>query len=422
MTLHLPLGFRFAGLHCGIKKNPEKEDFTLVHCPGGATAAGVYTQNLVFAAPVAFDRGRTPAADIRVVAVNSGNANACTGERGLRDAQEMARLAAAAVGADEKQTLVMSTGVIGVFLPMDKIAAGAKAAAAKLASDEAAFLSAARGILTTDKGIKIASRSLVLGSREVRIAGMCKGAGMIGPKMATMLAIVMTDAPLDSATAQAALAAAVQDSFNCISVEGHMSTNDTVLLLASGAGEGSGFRVQGSGDRGQGTGDRKQATTHHSPLTGQQLAQFQAALNELCIDLARQIPDDGEGASHLITIDVQGTRTRDDARRIAQTMANSALVKTAVAGADPNWGRIVSAAGYAGVPFDPAGVSLTVNGHCLYRDGAPVAFDAKTVSAAIRASRETSLVLTLREGAAGIRFWTSDLNVDYVRFNADYTT
>lgn len=408
MTLHLPQGFRFAGVHCGIKKSPQKEDFALVHCPGGAAAAGVYTQNLVYAAPVAFDRGRTPSADIRVVAVNSGNANACTGERGLRDAQEMARLAAAAVGADEKQALVMSTGVIGVFLPMDKIAAGAAAAAAKLAADETAFLSAARGILTTDKGIKIASCTLVVGGREVRIAGMCKGAGMIGPDMATMLAVLMTDAavdPEDPRTLGGVLQHAVEHSFNCISVEGHMSTNDTVVLLDSGL-----------------AGASSSTASACSPLNDRELAQFQEALTELCVELARQIPDDGEGASHLITIDVQGARTRDDARQIAQTMANSALVKTAVAGADPNWGRIVSAAGYAGVPFDPAGVSLAINGHCLYRDGAPVAFDAKVVSAAIRASRETSIVLTLREGPGSIRFWTSDLNVEYVRFNADYTT
>ncbi len=405
MTLHLPLGFRFAGLHAGIKKNPQKEDFTLVHCPGGATAAGVYTQNLVFAAPVAYDRGRTPSADIRVVAVNSGNANACTGERGVRDCQEMGRLAAAAVGAAENQALVMSTGVIGVFLPMEKIAAGTTAAAAKLQSDEQAFLAAARGILTTDKGMKIASRSLSIDGQEVRLAGMCKGAGMIGPNMATMLAIVLTDAALAPATAQAALQSAADDSFNCISVEGHMSTNDTVLLLASGKSQESGVRSQGS-----------------DGLAGSGLALFQATLNELCIELARQIPDDGEGASHLITIEVQGARSREDARRIAQTVANSALVKTAVSGADPNWGRIVSAAGYAGVSFDPAGVGLVVNGHRLYAAGAPVAFDAKIVSAAIKGSRETSIVLTFREGPASIRFWTSDLNVDYVRFNADYTT
>ncbi|MEX2173603.1 MAG: bifunctional glutamate N-acetyltransferase/amino-acid acetyltransferase ArgJ, partial [Pirellulaceae bacterium] len=403
-SMHTPLGFQFAGVHCGIKKNAQKEDFTLIHAPGGATAAGVYTQNLVFAAPVAYDRGRTPSADIRVVAVNSGNANACTGERGLRDCHEMGRLAAAAVGVAESQTLVMSTGVIGVYLPMDNIAQGTTAAVAKLGTDETAFLSAARGILTTDRGIKVASRSLALGGREVRLAGMCKGAGMIGPNMATMLGVLLTDAALTPDGAQRVLQEAVAESFNCISVEGHMSTNDTVLLLTSGAG---------------GQGSEAEKT---SPLTGQGLASFQAALTELCIELARQIPDDGEGATHLITIEVRGAKSRADGRQIAQTIANSALVKTAVAGGDPNWGRIVSAAGYAGVPFDPAGVDLAVNGHPLYERGAPVKFDAKTVSAAIQASRETSIVLTLREGAAAIRFWTSDLNVEYVRFNADYTT
>src|SRR5262245_53084389 len=181
MAIDVPLGFRLAGVHCGIKKVAGKEDFTLIHCPGGAAAAGVYTQNLVYAAPVAFDRGRTPSKDIRVVAVNSGNANACTGQRGLTDSQQMAEVAAAVVGASQSQALVMSTGVIGVFLPMDKIAAGAQLAAAKLATDEAAFLSAARGILTTDHGHKVVSRRLTLGGSEIRLAGMCKGAGMIGP-------------------------------------------------------------------------------------------------------------------------------------------------------------------------------------------------------------------------------------------------
>jgi len=176
-----------------------------------------------------------------------------------------------------------------------------------------------------------------------------------------------------------------------------MSTNDTVLLLASGA-------------------------AGKEPLSGGELASFQKALNELCVELARQIPDDGEGASHLITLDVQGCQSRGDAQRIARTIADSALVKTAIAGGDPNWGRIVSAAGYAGVPFDPAAVDLSINGFALYERGAPVAFDAKTVSTSIKANRETNVVLTLREGSAAIRFWTSDLNVEYVRFNADYTT
>jgi len=415
MPFEVPLGFRFAGIHAGIKKNPSKEDLTLVHCPGGAVAAGVYTTNLVYAAPVAVDRQRTPSSDIRVVVVNSGNANACTGEKGLADAREMARLAAAAVEAKDHQALVMSTGVIGHFLPMEKIGEGVFVAARQLGSDEKSFTAAARGILTTDKGTKIASRAIEIGGTEIRLAGMCKGAGMIGPQMATMLCVVTTDAALTPDAAQAALRAAVDDSFNCISVEGHMSTNDTVLLLCSGRAEARGQRSEVS---------RKESpfTTHHSPLTGSDLAQFQTALNEVCIELARQIPDDGEGASHLIALEIRGCRSKDDARRIARTIADSALVKTAIAGGDPNWGRIVSAAGYAGVPFNPAGVDLSINGCSLYERGAPVAFDAKAVSTSIKGSRETSVVLTLREGDGSIRFWTSDLNVEYVRFNADYTT
>lgn len=397
MAIEVPAGFLMNGVHGGIKKNAAKEDFTLIHCPTGATAAGVYTQNLVFAAPVGFDRARTPSANIRVVAVNSGNANACTGERGMNDCQEMARLAAAACGEAESTTLVMSTGVIGVFLPMDKIANGAKLAAEKMGSDEAAFLAAARGIMTTDQFHKVVSKSIEIGGRTIRLAGMCKGAGMIGPNMATMLAIMLTDAPLEPAVAQKTLKAAADESFNCISVEGHMSTNDTLLLLASGAAGGE-------------------------PLTGSDLQEFQSALNDACSELAQQIPDDGEGASHLICIQVKGCKDRPSAQQIAQTVANSALVKTAVAGADPNWGRIVSAAGYAGVPFNPAGVGLIVNGHELYRAGAPVPFDAKTVSQAIKNSRKTDIMLTFTEGDVDGRFWTSDLNVNYVRFNADYTT
>lgn len=395
--MHLPRGFRFAGVHAGIKRNPAKEDVTLIVADEPAVAAGVYTQNLVYAAPVALDRERTPSDRIRCVVVNSGNANACTGERGLRDAHEMARLAAETCGASADQALVMSTGIIGEFLPMEKVAAGIAACSQKLGSEEASFLAAARGILTTDKGIKVASRSLVVAGEEVRIAGMAKGAGMIGPRMATLLGVLLTDARLTVADAQAALQDAIDDSFNCISVEGHMSTNDTVLLLASG-------------------------TATREPLAGADLEAFRAALKETAIELARLIPDDGEGATHLMVIDVVGTRTRDDAHRIARTIADSALVKTAVHGGDPNWGRIVSAAGYAGVPFDPSRVGLTVNGYQLYQNGAPVKFDAPTVSHAMQEQRETHIVLTLGEGDARVRFWSSDLTVDYVKFNADYHT
>ena len=395
--MHLPQGFRFGGLHCGIKKNPQKEDLALISCPGGAVAAGVYTQNLVYAAPVALDRARTPSSDIRVVVVNSGNANACTGERGLRDAEEMARLAAEACDAPAEKALVMSTGIIGHFLPMEKIATGVKRCSPELGSDDASFMAAARGILTTDKGTKTTTRAVSIGGRTINIAGMCKGAGMIGPNMATMLGVLLTDARLTPAEAQRVLKDVADASFNCISVEGHTSTNDTLLLLASGA-------------------------TGGEPLSGSGLQTFAQALTEMAIELARQIPDDGEGATHVIAIRVQGTKTRDDARQIASTIADSALVKTAIAGGDPNWGRIVSAAGYAGVKFDPAKVDLAINGHPIYKQGAPLAFDARTVSQSIKASRETAVEITFGEGRDEITFWTSDLTVDYVKFNADYST
>jgi glutamate N-acetyltransferase/amino-acid N-acetyltransferase len=331
------------------------------------------------------------------VVVNSGNANACTGQQGLHDAVEMGRLAAVTCHAESEQALVMSTGIIGEFLPMEKIAVGILAASAKLGTDEAAFLSAARGILTTDKGVKTVSRSFNFGGQEVRFAGMAKGAGMIGPRMATLLGVLLTDASLTVASAQASLTAAMEDSFNCISVEGHMSTNDTVLLLASGA-----------------------ATKE--PIQGADLAAFQSALKETAIELAKMIPDDGEGATHLMVIDVVGAKSRDDAHRIARTIADSALVKTAIHGGDPNWGRIVSAAGYAGVPFDPAGVGLKVNGYPLYEHGSPVSFNAATVSQSMHQNRETHLELSLNEGDGRVRFWSSDLTVDYVKFNADYHT
>jgi len=218
MAICVPKGFRLAGVHCGIKADPQKRDLTLVVSETAAVAAGVYTQNLVHAAPVALDRQRTPSDRIRTVVVNSGNANACTGDRGLDDARLMARLAAAACGAEEDQALVLSTGIIGEYLPMDRISRGIEAAAAQLGSGEEALMSAARGMMTTDTVPKLAGRTLPLGRAEVQITGMAKGAAMIGPHMATMLGLVLTDAALEPHVAQSQLAAAVDASFNCISV------------------------------------------------------------------------------------------------------------------------------------------------------------------------------------------------------------
>ncbi|NQT17202.1 MAG: bifunctional glutamate N-acetyltransferase/amino-acid acetyltransferase ArgJ [Planctomycetes bacterium] len=397
MAICVPKGFRLAGVYSGVKSDPRKRDLTLVVADAPAVAAGVYTQNLVYAAPVALDRQRTPSDRIRGVVANSGNANACTGDRGLDDARQMARFAADACDADEEQFLVLSTGIIGEFLPMNKISQGIRAAASELGADDDSLISAARGLLTTDTVHKLAGRTLKLASGEVQITGMAKGAAMIGPRMATMLGLILTDAALEAHTAQAQLAAVVDETFNCISVEGHMSTNDTVLLLASGA-------------------------AGRQPLAGDDLDEFGRALGEVCMELARAIPADGEGATHLVTIEVNGCTSKAAARQIAKTVAESALVKTAVAGADPNWGRIVSAAGYAGVPFDPAGVSLRLNGFLLYEAGAPAGFDEKAAADSIRQNRDTLIQLDLSEGDAAARFWTTDLTVDYVRLNADYHT
>jgi glutamate N-acetyltransferase/amino-acid N-acetyltransferase len=397
MSHNIPQGFSLSGVYCGMKRDPNKLDLALVASDRDATAVGVYTQNLVYAAPVALDRERTPSNRIRAVVMCSGVANACTGERGLADAKTMTRLAATKCGAGDDQALVLSTGVIGAFLPMEKIEAGINAAAEQLGSTTTHLNAAARAMLTTDTVIKIAARSVTLGGRTYQVTGMAKGAAMMGPNMATMLALVMTDAPLDPETAQTELRAATDVSFNCMSVDGHMSTNDTVLLMANGAAGGN-------------------------ALAGAELAAFRATLDEVCIDLAKAIAGDGEGATHLVTIDISGCASRETALAIAKTVANSTLVMTAIHGADPNWGRIVSAAGYADVPLDPKGITLHLNGHLLYRDGAPVAFDAPTVSKSISDNRDTLIQLDFSEGDAGVRFWTADLTAEYVRLNADYHT
>ncbi len=395
--ISMPRGYRMAGAYCCIKRNTSKLDCSLIVSDRPAAAAGVYTQNLVFAAPVGWDRSHTPSDAIRGVVINSGNANACTGERGDADVRRMAELAATAVGATAEQMLVLSTGVIGEFLPMEKIEVGIRAASTQLADGEDSLVAAARGMLTTDTRHKLAARTLKVGGAEVQITGMAKGAAMIGPNMATMLGVIVTDATLDSATAQKLLSAAVSDSFNCISVDGHMSTNDTVLFLANGAAGAP-------------------------RLAGHDLKTFSAALDDVCQELAKAIPADGEGATHLVTIDIVGFANRTGAWKIAKTVAESPLVKTAIAGGDPNWGRIVSAAGYANVPFDPMKVTLHLNGALLYEHGAPIDFDEAEVSRSIGENRDTSIVLDFHSGDERVRFWTTDLTAEYVRLNADYRT
>ncbi|MGE5194364.1 MAG: bifunctional glutamate N-acetyltransferase/amino-acid acetyltransferase ArgJ [Deltaproteobacteria bacterium] len=392
----LPLGFRAAGVHCGIKKDSIL-DLSLFVSDRPAAAAGVFTTNLVHGAPVKVSRGRVPRGTARGVVINSGNANACTGEQGIADAQWMTAQTAAALGCDEHDILVCSTGVIGRFLPRDKLGAGLPAAVRQLDAGPEAFLNAARGIMTTDTFPKQATRMGEIGGATVRISGTAKGAAMIAPNMATMLSVIMTDAAIQPADAQAVLSHAVDRSFNCISVEGHTSTSDTVLLLANGA-----------------------ATAQ--PLSAHDHTRFQQMLDEVTADLAQAIIADAEGADHEITIDVRGLRTRAEAHRIAKAVAESPLVKTAITGGDPNWGRIVSAAGYAGVALEEKDITLRLNDVLLYQSGAPVDFNAADVSAGLKQNRKVHIELSFPLGHEAVRFWTCDLTAEYVRLNADYTT
>jgi glutamate N-acetyltransferase/amino-acid N-acetyltransferase len=398
-TWHLARGYRFASLHCGIRSEPARDDLALLVSDVPASAAGVFTQNRVRAAPVRVCQERLPSARVRGVVVNAGNANACTGPRGLEDARRMTALVGEALGCPAEDVLVCSTGVIGRHLPMPRVEQGVRTAARQLAQGQDAFRAAANAILTTDTRIKVATRQLDLDGTAVSITGLAKGAAMIGPNMATMLAFVLSDAAVGCDELAVIARRAAGRSFNCISVEGHTSTNDSLVLLANGV-----------------------ASISDKPLQGPALARYEAAVTEVCGELAREIVADAEGATHLVTIDVEGLRDDAEAFRVARTVADSALVKTAIHGADPNWGRIVSAAGYAGVDFEETHLSLWLGDLLLYQAGVPQPFDAATASAYLRRERNVHVRLRFTLGSGRCTFWTCDLTPEYVRLNADYTT
>jgi glutamate N-acetyltransferase/amino-acid N-acetyltransferase len=390
-----PAGFLAAGVAAGIKASGNL-DLALIVADRRCAAAGTFTQNRVAAAPVQWCRSILPTDRIRAVVVNAGNANAATGAEGLANARRMADAVARKLECEPDQVLVASTGVIGRQLPIENIEAGIDRAFEALRDDPAAFDAAARAIMTTDTRPKLVRRTVDLGDRgEATILGLAKGAAMIGPNMATMLAFLVTDARVGPGQLQGMLSTAVDDSFNRISVEGHTSTNDSVILLSRQDG---------------------------LPLFDDAVKALAKAVREVCIDLARAIVDDAEGATHSIQIDVTGCRDRAEAHAIAAAVANSPLVKAAIHGADPNWGRIVSAAGYAGVPFEESEMSLSLNDIPLYESGAPLPFDAALASKSIRDNRLTRIHLRFTRGDASTRFWTSDLTAEYIRLNADYTT
>lgn len=395
----LARGYRFAGVVSGLRSEAGRRDVGAIVSDRPASAAGVFTLNRVAAAPVQVSRKRVPSAEIQGIVCCSGNANACTGAQGYIDAELMASMLGSQLQLSGDAFLVASTGIIGRLLPMSIIGSGITGAAKALRADAAALNDFAHSILTTDTTIKVATLEVNLHGTPIRFTGIAKGAAMIGPNMATMLSFILTDASIAPSLLQEALGRAVDRTFNCISVEGHMSTNDTVFVLANGAAEGQ-------------------------PITGHGLhfQQFENDLTRLCSQLARAIAEDAEGATHLVELVVEGAHTEADARLIAKTVAESALVKTALFGADPNWGRIVSAAGYSGVCFDEKDLSLRLGPYLLYDQGTPVPFDEDEVSAWMKQNRHITATLSLQQGSSRCQFWTCDLTNEYVKLNAEYTT
>ncbi|MEW5762956.1 MAG: bifunctional glutamate N-acetyltransferase/amino-acid acetyltransferase ArgJ [Bacillota bacterium] len=386
-----PAGFKAAGLNCGLKKS--KKDLALLVSEVPCAAAGLFTTNRVKAAPVLVTQEKLAFGRAQAVVVNSGNANACTGPRGLEDARAMAGITAGALGIPEELVLVASTGVIGVPLPVEKLAAGIPRAAALL--DRAGHRDAAEAILTTDTCVKEAAVTFTLGGRRVTIGGMAKGSGMIHPDMATMLAFLTTDAAIAPGVLRLALHTAADASFHMISVDGDTSTNDMVLIMANGL-----------------AGNERVATLEAA-------APFIAALKEVCMALARAIARDGEGATRLIEVRVRGAPTMADARLAARAVAASNLVKAAVFGRDANWGRIICAAGYSGARFDPDRCDIYLGSLPVARAGNGLPFDEDE---ARRILEQDPVVITLdlKSGTAEATAWGCDLTYDYVRINASY--
>ena len=401
--LHIcsPKGFRASGVYAGIKTQ-NAPDVGMIVSDLVATAAAVFTTNKVVAAPVVVGRENVAGGKLHGIVVNAGNANACTGKQGDLDARRMCHLAGIAIGCDERLVLPSSTGIIGHLLPMDKMERGIAHAGHALGRDREHALHFSDAILTTDLKRKEAATRFKLGRETVTIAGVCKGSGMIGPNMslgaphATMLAYLTTDAGVSSSVLRKLLAQAADRSFNAVTVDDHTSTNDTCAILASGM---SGAKV-------------------NSP---KRIKAFTAALDEVCQSLAYQIAADGEGATKVVKITVKSASDDASAKTIARTIANSPLVKCAMHGNDPNWGRIVSAAGYAGVKFDPSKCTLRLQGVEVFRSGRPMEFNAEALSKKL-AKEEVDVVLDCRIGKSDATCWTCDLSKEYVTINADYHT
>ncbi|MDO8963975.1 MAG: bifunctional glutamate N-acetyltransferase/amino-acid acetyltransferase ArgJ [Coriobacteriia bacterium] len=388
-----PKGFRASGVSAGIKKSG-KRDVAMIVAETAVPAAAVFTTNKVAAAPVVVSREHIADGHVRAVVVNAGNANACTGAPGLADARRMAARAAEALGCPAGEIIVSSTGVIGVAMPMDLVLPGVAAAAASL--DSAAADDAAEAIMTTDTFPKQTAVTVEAGGRTYAVGGMAKGSGMIQPNMATMLAFVTTDAPLTPEACDVALRAAVNRTFNRITVDSDTSTNDMCLLMASGVAGGDAIAADSAA-----------------------FPEVKRAIHHVCGELARMIVRDGEGATKFVEVTVRGADSEDDAELAALSIANSPLFKTALFGGDANWGRVAMAVGKSGANVDPDRLEIVFAGIPTCVDGTGLAFDEEAASAAL-AAREIEVVVDLHLGDGVATVWTCDLSYEYVRINGEY--
>jgi glutamate N-acetyltransferase/amino-acid N-acetyltransferase len=395
----LPRGFRFAATACGLKKTGAL-DLAILSSEVPASAAAVFTRNLVVAAPVLISREHLAASKgrMRAVLVNAGNANCATGAAGHAAALRSVAEAANRLGCQPQEMFVCSTGVIGVPLPLDKILKSLPIVARHQRPSARSFAELSLAICTTDTRPKTASASCKMAGKRIHLVGCAKGAGMIHPNMATMLAFVATDAAIAPRLLQKTLEEVTQRTFNAISVDGDTSTNDTLLVLANGAAGAPSIK--------------KGTTAHHA---------FAKSLEDVCRSLALQIVADGEGAQRVIEIEVRGAKSEFSARHIAATIATSPLVKTAFAGADPNWGRIFAAAGRSGESFDPAKVDIKMAGIPVLRRGQPLDFNERAASNRLLADH-VPIVVDLHSGRFSARYWTCDFTAEYVRINASYRT
>ncbi|MGZ8385871.1 MAG: bifunctional glutamate N-acetyltransferase/amino-acid acetyltransferase ArgJ [Nitrospira sp.] len=389
-----PLGFQAAGIHCGIKK-PGLLDLALCVSDVSGPIAGVFTKNRVAAAPVLLDRRHLRSHCGRAIIVNSGNANACTGKQGLVAAKTMATAVAQQLSIPVHHVFVGSTGVIGRVLPIDRITTAVPTLVARLSI--AGGAQAARAILTTDLKPKTVTVQGRIGGRVVTIGGMAKGSGMIHPNMATMLAYLTTDAAITPAALQQVLKSATNQSFNCITVDGDTSTNDTVLCLANGLAKNRLIEQDTKSCR-----------------------DFERLLTDAAQELALMICRDGEGVTKVVTIRVQGASTTAAAKRVADTIATSNLVKTALFGEDANWGRIIAAIGRSGVAIDPNKVSVRFNDIVMVQRGVGTGLEAERKIAQVFKQKEFTITVQLGQGQAHAHMWTTDLSYDYVRINASY--